>query len=94
MKTREQIFETIREGFRKVQTIEEDGYMLDDHTYMDTAAYWWYCPHRGGDVRPTVTYQEPAYPEGPWYFAAITLDGVLVHEESRIIEEKMRTDGI
>lgn len=94
MKTREQIYGAISLGFRKVQNIEEDGYMLDDHTYMDTAAYWWYFPHRGGDVRPTVTYQEPVYPEGPWYFAAITLNGFLVHEESRIIEEKMRMDGI
>ena len=94
MKTREQILVTIREGFRKVQSIEEDGYMLDDHMYMDTAAYWWYCPYRGGEVRPTLQYKEPAYPEGPWYFAALTLNGTLVHEESRIIEYKIEMDGI
>ena len=94
MKTREQIFETIRSGIKQVQIIEEDGYTFDDHLYMDTAAHWWYCPNRGGDVRPTLQYQEPAYPEGPWYFAAITLNGVLVHEESRIIEDKMEMDGI
>lgn len=94
MKTREQIFETMSEVFRKVQTIEEEGYMLDDHTHMDTEAYWWYCPHRGGEVQPTLLYQEPAYPEGPWYFAGITLNGTLMHEESRIIEAKMQIDGI
>ena len=87
MKTREQILVAIREGFFKVQTIEEDG-------YMDTAAYWWYCPYRGGEVRPTLQYKEPAYPEGPWYFAALTLNGTLVHEESRIVEAKMENDGI
>lgn len=94
MITRDAIFETIRAGIRSVQTIEEDGYMLDDHIYMDTVAYWWYCPYRGRQVRPTAQYEEPAYPEGPWYFAGITLNGVLVHEESRIIEAKMEIDGI
>ena len=65
MTTRDKIFETVRSGIRQVQIIEEDGYMFDDRMYMDTAAYWWYCPHRGGEVRPSVRYEEPAYPEGP-----------------------------
>lgn len=94
MTTRDKIFETMNAGIRQVQIIEEDGYMLDDHMYMDTVAYWWYCPYRGGEVRPTARYEEPAYPEGPWYFAALTLNGVLVHEESRVIEDNMRMDGI
>lgn len=94
MKTSDNILETIRSGIRQVRTIEEDGYMFDDHMYMDTVAYWWYCPYRGGDARPTSQYEEPAYPEGPWYFAGITLNGTLVHEESRIIEDKMQIDGI
>lgn len=94
MITRDEIFETINSGFRKVQSIEENGYMFDEHIYMNTAAYWWYCPYRGGEVRPTLQYQAPAYPEGPWFFAALTLNGVLVHEESRIVYDDLVREGI
>lgn len=94
MTTRNVIFSEIQTGIREVLALEENGYQLDDHSYMDKGAYWWYSPVGDRHVVPTLQYEEPSYPQVPWYFAGITLNGNLVHEESRIIADTLEREDI
>ena len=85
--TRQIIFGDLQTRLREVQALEENGYSLDDHQYMKGVAYWWYDIRDGGEqIQPTLLYSKPEYPRGDWRILAFTLNGEIMHEESRLLE--------
>ena len=85
--TRQIIFGELQTRLREVQALEENGYSLDDHHYMKGVAYWWYDIRDGGEqIQPTLLYSKPEYPSGDWRILAFTLNGEIMHEESRLLE--------
>lgn len=87
--TRAELFNLLTDKIRKTIELEDEGYTLDDHIYGEGAAYWYYSPTGEEPIRANKTYEPPVYPYGDWIFIGLTLDGTLVHEETRIVEQTL-----
>ena len=84
------IFNKLVDEIRKVKELEEKGYTIDgDKKVTEGIGYWYYSPIGEQEITFMSTYDRPNYPFGQWFFVALTIDGIMVHENSQAVAQSI-----
>ena len=83
------IFNKLVDEIRKVKELEEEGYILGDAKVTEGVAYWYYSPIGEQEITFMSSYDRPNYPFGQWFFVGLTIDGILVHENTTAVAQSI-----
>ena len=84
------IFNKLVDEIRKVKELEEKGYTVNgEKRITDGIGYWYYSPIGEQDITFMWTYDRPNYPFGQWFFVGLTIDGILVHENTDAVAQSV-----
>ena len=84
------ILNKLMDEIRKVTELEEKGYTIDgDKKVTEGIGYWYYSPIGDYEITFMSTYDRPNYPVGQWFFVALTIDGIMVHENSQAVAQSI-----
>ena len=80
------IFNKLVDEIRKVKELEENGYTVDgEKRITEGIGYWYYSPIGEQEITFMSTYDIPNYPFGQWFFVGLTIDGIMVHENTEAV---------
>ena len=84
------IFNKLVDEIRKVKELEEKGYTIDgDKKVTEGIGYWYYSPIGEQEITFMSTYDIPNYPFGQWFFVGLTIDGIMVHENTDAVAQSI-----
>ena len=84
------ILNKLMDEIRKVTELEEKGYTIDgDKKVTEGIGYWYYSPIGEQEITFMSTYDRPNYPFGQWFFVGLTIDGIMVHENSQAVAQSI-----
>ena len=84
------IFNKLVDEIRKVKELEENGYTIDgDKKVTEGIGYWYYSPIGEYEITFMSTYDRPNYPFGQWFFVGLTIDGIMVHENTEAVAQSI-----
>ena len=84
------IFNKLVDEIRKVKELEEQGYTIDgDKKVTEGIGYWYYSPIGEQEITFMSTYDGPNYPFGQWFFVGLTIDGIMVHENTDAVAQSI-----
>ena len=84
------ILNKLMDEIRKVKELEEKGYTIDgDKKVTEGIGYWYYSPIGEQEITFMSTYDRPNYPFGQWFFVGLTIDGIMVHENSQAVAQSI-----
>ena len=84
------IFNKLVDEIRKVKELEEQGYTIDgEKRITDGIGYWYYSPIGEQEITFMSTYDRPNYPFGQWFFVGLTIDGIMVHENTTAVAQSI-----
>ena len=84
------ILNKMMDEIRKVTELEEKGYTIDgDKKVTEGIGYWYYSPIGEQEITFMSTYDRPNYPFGQWFFVGLTIDGIMVHENSQAVAQSV-----
>ena len=84
------IFNKLVDEIRKVKELEEKGYTIDgDKKVTEGIGYWYYSPIGEYEITFMSTYDRPNYPFGQWFFVGLTIDGIMVHENTDAVAQSI-----
>ena len=84
------ILNKLMDEIRKVTELEENGYTIDgDKKVTEGIGYWYYSPIGEQEITFMSTYDRPNYPFGQWFFVGLTIDGIMVHENSQAVAQSI-----
>lgn len=83
------IFNKLMDEIRKVTELEEKGYILGDAKVTEGVAYWYYSPIGEHEITLMTTYNRPTYPFGQWFFVGLTIDGIMVHDNTDAVAQSV-----
>lgn len=84
------IFNKLVDEIRKVTELEEKGYTIDgDKKVTEGIGYWYYSPIGDYEITFMSTYDRPNYPFGQWFFVGLTIDGIMVHENTEAVAQSV-----
>ena len=84
------ILNKMMDEIRKVTELEEKGYTIDgDKKVTEGIGYWYYSPIGDYEITFMSTYDRPNYPFGQWFFVGLTIDGIMVHENTTAVAQSV-----
>ena len=84
------ILNKLMDEIRKVTELEEKGYTIDgDKKVTEGIGYWYYSPIGDYEITFMSTYDRPNYPFGQWFFVGLTIDGIMVHENTQAVAQSV-----
>ena len=84
------IFNKLVDEIRKVKELEEQGYTVNgEKRITDGIGYWYYSPIGEQEITFMFTYDRPNYPFGQWFFVGLTIDGIMVHENTDAVAQSI-----
>ena len=84
------ILNKLMDEIRKVTELEEKGYTIDgDKKVTEGIGYWYYSPIGDYEITFMSTYDSPSYPFGQWFFVGLTIDGIMVHENTDAVAQSI-----
>ena len=84
------IFNKLVDEIRKVKELEEQGYTVNgENRITDGIGYWYYSPIGEQEITFMSTYDRPNYPFGQWFFVGLTIDGIMVHENTAAVAQSV-----
>ena len=84
------IFNKLVDEIRKVKELEEKGYTVNgEKRITDGIGYWYYSPIGEKEITFMSTYDRPNYPFGQWFFVGLTIDGIMVHENTDAVAQSI-----
>lgn len=84
------IFNKLVDEIRKVKELEENGYTVDgEKRITEGIGYWYYSPIGEQEITFMSTYDIPNYPFGQWFFVGLTIDGIMVHENTEAVAQSI-----
>ena len=84
------IFNKLVDEIRKVKELEEQGYTVNgEKRITDGIGYWYYSPIGEQEITFMSTYDIPNYPFGQWFFVGLTIDGIMVHENTDAVAQSV-----
>ena len=84
------IFNKLVDEIRKVKELEENGYTVNgEKRIADGIGYWYYSPIGEQEITFMSTYDIPNYPFGQWFFVGLTIDGIMVHENTEAVAQSI-----
>ena len=84
------IFNKFVEEIRKVKELEDQGYTIDgEKRITEGIGYWYYSPIGEQEITFMLTYGRPNYPFGQWFFVGLTIDGIMVHENTDAVAQSI-----
>ena len=84
------IFNKLVDEIRKVKELEEKGYTVNgEKRITEGIGYWYYSPIGEQEITFMLTYDRPNYPFGQWFFVGLTIDGIMVHENTDAVAQSI-----
>ena len=84
------IFNKLVDEIRKVTELEEKGYTVNgEKRITEGIGYWYYSPIGEQEITFMSTYDIPNYPFGQWFFVGLTIDGIMVHENTEAVAQSV-----
>lgn len=84
------IFNKLVDEIRKVKELEDKGYTVNgEKRITEGIGYWYYSPIGEQAITFMSTYDRPNYPFGQWFFVGLTIDGILVHENTDAVAQSI-----
>ena len=84
------IFNKLVDEIRQVTALEENGYTVNgEKRITDGIGYWYYSAVGEQEITFMSTYDRPDYPFGQWFFVGLTIDGIMVHENTDAVAQSV-----